>query len=169
MGKMIDYSNFDYQGFQITDYTSIDLTEIAEYLASLPKEWIMTVKLNEGAKIETVCKSLYGSTNYIDIILFLNQREQIFDMPMVFDVIEEQTSRTVELYFMNFNSDLSFIDTNEFKNLKEQVLNDLSNQNLKNRYLTVISPTKIAIVQSKINEIIQTQKEMYSILDLEND
>ena len=71
MGKMIEYSNFDYQGFQITDYTSIDLTEIAEYLASLPNEWIMTVKLNEGAKIETVCKSLYGSTNYIDIILFI--------------------------------------------------------------------------------------------------
>lgn len=165
---MIDFDFFEESNFKITNYNSIDLTEVKEYLASLNPEWLFDYKLQEGTKIETVIRDFYGSTKYTDIIMLLNNREYIFGLPVVYDVLEDSVTQTVEdFYYKVFGDQFFYKRRNEENKLQDKLNNEELKKNLRNSVITLIYPPKISIVSQKISEILKTQKEMYSLLDLE--
>lgn len=168
---MIDFDFFEEQDFKITNYNSIDLTEVREYLASLNPDWLFDYKLQEGAKIETVIKDFYGSTKYTDIIMLLNNREYIFGLPVVYDVLEDSVTQTIEDFYYKIFGDQFFYkrrnEEPEKNGLKDSLNTEGLKQNLRNSVITLIYPPKISIVSQKISEILKTQKEMYNLLDLE--
>lgn len=166
---MIDYGVFEYNGFQITDYTSVDYTEIREYLAGLPRDWFFTKKISEGAKIERVCKDIYGSDKYVNLVLFINGLEAIFGLPVLYDVIDERVTRSLEVYYQRFTGNPNFTESFSYQRMKDRLQEELTQENLKSSYLTMVLPTKVYAVQARIDQIVQTQKQMYSLVELEHD
>lgn len=167
---MIDFDFFEESGFKITNYNSIDLTEVKEYLASLNPEWLFDYKLQEGAKIETIIKDFYGSTKYTDIIMLLNNREYIFGLPVVYDVLEDSVTQTIEDFYYKVFGDQFYYkhkQVQETNNLRPSLNETELNRNLRSSVITLIYPPKISIVSQKISEILKTQREMYNLLDLE--
>ena len=85
MDKTLNYLNFEiYNGLKILkifDYNSICKNKIKVYLNSLPSNYFKYLKVEQGAKIEKLCFDYYKNTNYYDIILILNNRDMIYDMP----------------------------------------------------------------------------------------
>ena len=109
--------NFDYftytsetSDFKITNYNSVDLTEVREYLASLDSKWFVQYRLREGIKIEKVMLDFYGTSKYTDIVLFLNGIEAIFGMPVVYDVVDDAVLQDTENYYNRVFGDQFFLE-----------------------------------------------------------
>ena len=109
--------NFDYftytsetSDFKITNYNSVDLSEVREYLASLDSKWFVQYRLREGIKIEKVMMDIYGTSKYTDIVLFLNGLEAIFGMPVVYDVVDDAVLQDTENYYNRVFGDQFFLE-----------------------------------------------------------
>ena len=109
--------NFDYftytsetSDFKITNYNSVDLSEVREYLASLDSQWFVQYRLREGIKIEKVMLDFYGTSKYTDIVLFLNSLEAIFGMPVVYDVVDDAVLQDTENYYNRVFGDQFFLE-----------------------------------------------------------
>ena len=111
---MLNFDYFDFSNesfdFKITNYNSVDLTEVREYLASLDSKWFVQYRLREGIKIEKVMLDFYGTTKYTDIVLFLNGLEAIFGMPVVYDVVNDAVLQDTENYYNRVFGDQFFLE-----------------------------------------------------------
>ena len=102
---MFDFDTLIYKNFKFFNYNSIDLSEVREYLDSLSSDWLIKVKISEGTTLEKVCQDFYSSQDYNDLIMFLNDRDYLFDYFHLFDVVSELSDRNLEeYYFKAFNT-----------------------------------------------------------------
>lgn len=165
---MFDFDTLIYKNFKFFNYNSIDLSEVREYLDSLSSDWLIKVKISEGTALEKVCQDFYSSQNYNDLIMFLNDRDYLFDYFHLFDVVSELSDRNLEeYYFKAFGDSLYPFKQNLNLKLDDSVREDLEKQNQDNSYIILIHPLYVSKVNSKIKQILETQKDMYNLLDLE--
>lgn len=166
--KYDDFNVFNVRNtLKIKDYTSFDIYKIKELLNSLDKNYFAWIKLNEGSLIESALYDYYGDENLYDLIMFINQRDMLFDMPYSYDVILNAIDRSISEYeyrvFGNFKKELS---EKSNKRLREKLDADYTEKNQKFLYLKVIKREYINEVKRRIYEEIETQKEMYSMIEV---
>lgn len=168
---LMKYDNFNVfnvrNTLKIKDYTSFDIYKIKELLNSLDKNYFAWIKLNEGSLIESALYDYYGDENLYDLIMFINQRDMLFDMPYSYDVILNAIDRSISEYeyrvFGNFKKELS---EKSNKRLREKLDADYTEKNQKFLYLKVIKREYINEVKRRVYEEIETQKEMYSMIEV---
>ena len=166
--KYDDFNVFNVKNtLKIKNYTSFDIYKIKELLNSLDKNYFAWIKLNEGSLIESALYDYYGDENLYDLIMFINQRDMLFDMPYSYDVILNAIDRIISEYeyrvFGNFKKELS---EKSNKRLREKLDADYTEKNQKFLYLKVIKREYINEVKRRIYEEIETQKEMYSMIEV---
>lgn len=166
--KYDDFNVFNIKNtLKIKNYTSFDIYKIKELLNSLDKNYFAWIKLNEGSLIESALYDYYGDENLYDLIMFINQRDMLFDMPYSYDVILNAIDRSISEYeyrvFGNFKKELS---EKSNKRLREKLDADYTEKNQKFLYLKVIKREYINEVKRRIYEEIETQKEMYSMIEV---
>lgn len=170
--ELFDLDTFKLQNlensYEVFNYNSINLSEIKVYLNSLDKNYFVWLKLNEGDTIEKVLHDYYANEDLYDLILLLNDRDMLFGMPYSYDVILNAINNDIQNYeykvFGNIKNGLSEIATSK---LKEKLDNEYSENNQKYLYLKVIKLDYINEVRKTVADIIETQKDMYSLLDEE--
>ena len=168
---LMKYDNFNVfnvrNTLKIKNYTSFDIYKIKELLNSLDKNYFAWIKLNEGSLIESALYDYYGDENLYDLIMFINQRDMLFDMPYSYDVILNAIDRSISEYeyrvFGNFKKELS---EKSNKRLREKLDADYTEKNQKFLYLKVIKREYINEVKRRVYEEIETQKEMYSMIEV---
>ena len=153
--------------FKITNYNTICLNKIREYLNKLDNSYFKYIKLQDNSKIEKVCLDYYGSTDFYDLTLLLNSREAIFDMAYSYDIIFSAVEKDLEEYrnkvFKDSYKDFSETTRNKlFKYLE----NKYDTNNEANRYLKVISANYVYNILSYINIIIEEYQGNIALLDL---
>jgi len=159
----IDGSNYNYK---IKNFNSIDLTEIKEYLLGLPEIYFTYLKVVEGTKIEKVLWDYYLEEDLYDLILLLNNREMIFDMPYSYDVVSSKVdTQLLDYEFKVFGNTIGELSPQARERLRKKLDDQYSENNNKFVYLKAIKRTYINTVRRTIAEIIETQKEMYSIVE----
>lgn len=166
--KYDDFNVFNVRNtLKIKNYTSFDIYKIKELLNSLDKNYFAWIKLNEGSLIESALYDYYGDENLYDLIMFINQRDMLFDMPYSYDVILNAIDRSMSEYeyrvFGNFKKELS---EKSNKRLREKLDADYTEKNQKFLYLKVIKREYINEVKRRVYEEIETQKEMYSMIEV---
>lgn len=167
---MFDFDTLIYKNIKIFNYNSIDLSEVREYLNSLSPDWLIKIKVSEGTTLEKICQDFYSSQEYNDLIMFLNNRDYLFDSFLLFDTVSDLSERTLEeYYFKAFGDSLYPIKENLNLPIEQTVKNDLESQNQRNSVIILIHPLFVSKVNSKIKQILDTQKDMYNLLDLEQE
>lgn len=162
---MLTFDTFNIQGFKIPNYNSIDLAEIREYLNGLDDSWFFTVKLMEGEKIENAVLKYYGDTNYTDLILLINDIDAVFGMPFAFDVLDSIIETDIENYSMKAYG--TIFTKFKFNDLRKNMTAEYETANLNARYLKFPVSSRFYTIATKVQQIIDEQKEMYNLLDLE--
>lgn len=163
---LLNFDNFIINDFSITNYNSIDLSEIKNYLNGLPNSWFKYLKIHEGAKIEKVLFDYYNTDDFYDLILFLNNRDMVFDMPYSYDVIIDAVEKDINEYqYKVFGNTVEQLSEKAYEHLKNKLDKHYSSNNEKFIYLRIITSDKIDTVRRKIQNILTTQKEMYSIIE----
>lgn len=167
---LLKFSNFEYtdesKDIDIPNYNSIDLREIKEYIGSLGDEYFEWVKNNEGDTIEKIVHDYYHNDDYYDLILMINGRDMLFDMPYSYDIILNAIATDLQNYgYKVYGSIKQSLSDKASKLLSDKLDNDYSTKNQIFLYLKVIKIQYINDIRKKIADIIETQKNMYSLLD----
>ena len=170
MKNILDFGSFDidvaYKTFKVTNYNSVDLTQVKKMLDELDKDYFVWLKVNEGDKIEKVLFDYYKTSDYYDLILLVNSREMVFGMPYSYDVVLNAVDVDIQNYeykvFGNLKESLSEKSKNR---LVEKIDSQYTSDNKQFLYLKVIKNEHINYVKRKIIDMINTQKDMYSILE----
>jgi len=142
---LLNYDKFSSYKYIANDYTSIlTLPELQD------TTYIEYVQLDENQTIEQVSYALYGTPDYWDILVLINNRDPLFDMVYSFDIVDGIAGDKVLNYLSNY-SGVYKADT--FNRLKTITLADLETKNDNLRTLKIIKPVKMFDFIKIINSI----------------
>lgn len=109
----ITYSDFEYfslkKMFRIKRYSSIDIEAIHNYIDSIDASWFEYVKIGLDQTIESILYTYYHSEDYYDLILIINYKNLLDDIPYSNDKILNDVNSDLEEYNMKlFNQGVTF-------------------------------------------------------------
>lgn len=171
MKHIISYDEFSLEGsssnFNIKDYNSVNLTKIKSYLNSLDNSYFVYLKVEVGAKIEKVCYDYYNNTNYCDLIMMINGRNMIYDMPYSYDIILEAIEKDIDRYRSKvFRNTFDKLSDRAYNDLEKSLSNKYNSENSKFLYIKAIRNTMIPIVLSSIKEITKNYQDNINLVNM---
>lgn len=172
MKHTIDYADFIIEGsanFNIKDYNSVNLIKIKSFLNSLSNSYFVYLKIEVGANIEKVCFDYYKSTDYCDLIMMLNDRDIIYDMPYQSDIILEAIEKDIDRYRSKvFRNTFDKLSDRAYKDLENSLSNKYNSNNSKFLYIKAIRNTMIPLVLSNIREITKNYQDNIELVNMQN-
>lgn len=163
---LLDFDDFECNYFRIKNYNSIDLYRIKVFLSELDKNYFVWLKLNIGETIEKAVYDYYGNDDLYDLILFLNNREMLFDMPYSYDYILNSIDNEIQNYtFKVFGTLKHELSEQSKKKLVDKLDLEYSDDNQHFLYLKVIKKEYINETKRKIIQMIDDQKDMFSLIE----
>ena len=140
---LLDYEYEELDEFIVPNYFSRDINIYDIY--SLLKKYVVVYRITDNDNIERIAYDLYGTTDYWDILVMLNQRNPLFDMPYNYDKIEESTKSYTNTYLNVICSiDNLHVIAGVGKKLYDEYLEEGLAENESFRYMYVVEPTKMA-------------------------
>ena len=135
------------------DFDEVDDYIVSDYfskktnvydLRHTAQEYLDIYKLSDNEKIEGVSYTLYGTTDYWDIILLLNDRNPLFDFPYDYDATFEAARKHVNAYVHFTYSGAPLIVGVIAERLGKEFLEKAIAENERNRYLLIVKPNKMS-------------------------
>ena len=105
-------TKLDNQEVYAYDFKSLDYSDLKSFVNSNP-EAFTTVNVDANHSIESVAKTLYGDSNYWDLILLLNNREMIEDMPKSTDILADEVKSKTLNYFQDYKGNIPTYEDSE--------------------------------------------------------
>lgn len=148
--SVLDFKKEELDEFIVSDYFSKDIS-VWEMFREL-KDSLNVYKVDNGDKIERISYELYGTTDYWDLILLINDRIPLFEMPYEYDLIENVSGKEISLY-KNYVYDNAPLTQKRTDALFDERLTELTEINESYRFIYVIKPSQItnifALLRSK--------------------
>lgn len=135
---IIKYAREEVDEYIVSDYFSKNI-QIGDF--SIYSDFITTFKLETNDKLERVSYVLYGTADYWDILLMLNNRDPLFQMTYDYDLIDRASIKYAQLYSETYsNGPLNEEDFNSMKDKRDVELEELNEQY---RKIYVVKPQRI--------------------------
>lgn len=83
---------------KVSNYKSLNILKIKQFIKDCPSEWFAYVKVLNNTNVEKLAYDIYGSADFWDLLVLINDRSPLFEMPYDFDVIERMTEKMVSDY-----------------------------------------------------------------------
>jgi len=146
---VMKYETEELDEFIVSDYfsKSIDVWSIFSEIES----YLSIYKMDNGDKLERVSYELYGTTDYWDVLLLINDRTPLFDMPYDFETLSETALANVN-YYKNFIYDNAPLNQSRVDEFYTELMSEVQNENEFFRYIYVVK-------QSKINDFVSLLKD----------
>jgi hypothetical protein len=104
---IIQYDKKTSDSYSVSDYLSKDIPEIMTFINSLDASYFSWYEVKNNDKLERIAYELYGNPDYWDILLLINNKRPLQDMPYDFDAINATAELMVEEYEANvYKSDI---------------------------------------------------------------
>ena len=143
---LLNYDLEELDEFIVPDYFSkkIDLYNLIQEFSSNGTlgEFLLTYKIADDDKLERISYDIYGTTNYWDLLLQLNDKNPLFEMPYSLDTVIDST----EEYWNNYSDFLYFqspLKSEVLQGLIDAEIENMKEINEKYRFLYIIKPTKM--------------------------
>jgi hypothetical protein len=136
---IITYNKRDIDEYSVSDYFSKNIS-IADILFQYPN-LLAIYNTTNGDKLERISYELYGTTNYWDILLMLNKRDPLFEIPYDFDIIYDLTEAQLAKY-VELSSSIELTDERK-EAIREQIFQEAQEANESYRTLYVVKKDKI--------------------------
>lgn len=146
----------DGEEVEIPDYFSKKITKARLYeLIPNLDNYLLPYTLKDNEKIEKIAHDLYGSSDYWDLLVIINNLTPVLSMPYdttVIDDIMEKLNKDIfiKLFIETYNEDLTKTDFSDFDDAKETTIEQLlrieEKKLEKNRVIKVISKNKFSDV-----------------------
>jgi len=132
------------------------LPEIPDKFKSI--DFTEKVKIDDNELIEFISFKLYETTDYWDILLFINNIKNLDELPVDYDILIDRAQREIDIWKNKYRT-LSFELTDEAINNKYiNILEDLKVKNEKFRFLTYIPVEYMSEIITYIDDNINLVK-----------
>jgi len=125
----------------VVEYTSINLSNIYDFMDSIDENWITRTRVGVNDKLERISYQLYGNVSYWDIIMILNKKTPFTCLPFDEDTIKDMAINKVaryksKVYGANF-------PTQDYERLYDTYFKELEEDNNSRFIIKVIKPIYI--------------------------
>ena len=140
--SVIKFDTEEVGDYIVSDYFSKDI-DISKFF-SFDESFIDVYKTETNDKLERISNELYGSPDYWDILLLLNNRDPLFDMTYNYDIVDSNVEKMIEKFNILYSHPP--LDSNISSSLGEQIKqkSEESNESLRNIY--IIKPSRLSEV-----------------------
>lgn len=155
INTILKYDYEDLGDYIVSDYTSkkIDLYNILQEMKdnNTLSEYFDIYRMMDDDKLERISYSIYGTTDYWDILLQLNDRNPLFEMSYNLDTIVD----SVEIFWKKYSNNVYFQSPLNDTVLNELILAEIENMKKQNEIYRLI----YIIKTSKMNEFLKILRE----------
>lgn len=144
--SILNYNLEELDEFIVPDYFSkkIDLYNILQEFsdAGTLADYVQTYRIADDDKLERISYDIYSTTSYWDLLLQINDKQPLFEMPYSLDTIIDSS----EEYWHNYSNLLYFqapLQTEVLQVLIDEEIEKMKEQNEAYRIIYVIKPTKL--------------------------
>ena len=139
--SIVNFDNRTVESYDIEDYFSIDFNKVDDYVKSCPSDWFDWYQLEDNAKLEKVSLDVYGDADYWDILLVINKKLALFDMPYNYDTISHTVDYKVAEYIKEiYKKDLP---SSAYNAMVKTLTNKFMTVNETFRIIKIVRPSKI--------------------------
>lgn len=139
--SIIDYSNRTIDTYDLEDYFSINFKTIYEYVEQCDEDFFDWVQIQNNVTLEKLALDFYGNANYWDVLLVINQKNPLFEMPFDFDSLSTTAEDKIDSYIREiYNND---IPVSIYNIMYEKYKNDLVLLNEEYRIIRIVRPGRI--------------------------
>ena len=115
----------------VSFYDRKKIQKIKNILSKMNDAWFSYVLVHQNSALEKISYELYGSKDYWDILLLLNERMPIFEMYYDYDIISEAGETGIEEYENKVYRKKILSSVRERLRIKLQENQEKENENLK--------------------------------------
>lgn len=140
--SIINCNNRIIDSYDAEDYFTLDFAKINEYVLSCPSDWFDWYQLQDNDNIEKVSLDIYGDADYWDILIVINKKNALFDMPYDYDTLLNMADYKTAKYEKEINKSKALPDvtrTAMIKAYREKYVSD----NETFRIIKIVRPSKI--------------------------
>lgn len=139
---ILKYTKSEVDDVIASDYFSKKIS-IYDFTKSHPNLF-SSYRLMDDEKLENVSYQLYGTTDYWDMLLMLNDMNPLFDMPYNSDTIINSARSQLDTYFFYTYSHAPLSDVTRNPELIEEFTTKAETLNERFRYIIIVNPTSLA-------------------------
>jgi len=147
---LLKYDKISSKKFVAEDYTSKKFRKILEVPELSDSMYIDYIELIDNQTIEQISYILYGTPDYWDLLVLINDRDPLFDMSYEFDIQEEIAEARVQKYLQGY-SGIYKADT--YDRMKEYALTNMHDINEENRTMKIIRPERLTHIVKIIDDL----------------
>jgi hypothetical protein len=144
--SILNYTLEELDEFIVPDYFSkqIDLYNILNEFSDngILMDYVQIYRISDDDKLERISYDIYGTTNYWDLLLQINDKQPLFEMPYSLDTIVDSSEE-----FWNNYSELVYFQAPLKSPVLEKLINTeiekMKEQNEIFRFIYIIKPTKL--------------------------
>jgi hypothetical protein len=137
--SVINFTNRINENTSIEDYFSFDLKGVLEFVENYPENQFDFYLMQDDDKLERISLELYGNANYWDILLLINGKDALFDMPYNFDTVAKLALSNAEKYAKKVSTFLTLSDAHKAE-MTEVYEEKFRRENETNRLLKIVKP-----------------------------
>lgn len=132
--------NIDLQDKVVYDYKSLNTDDMLKFIDENPDS-LEIINLDSSYNIETLANKKYSDINFFDLILILNNRQMLLDMPKNNDLLEEEVETLTQNYFSNPETPYQGKTSKDLIDAyKENLLEKKIEENVEKQYFTILKP-----------------------------
>lgn len=143
---VLNYNLEELDEFIVSDYFSkkIDLYNILQEFADsgILSEYVQMYRISDDDKLERISYDIYGTTDYWDLLLQINDTQPLFGMPYSLDVIIDSANE----YWEKYSKDVYFqppVNSAVISALVNDEIEVSKERNESIRFIYIIKPTKL--------------------------
>ena len=155
INTLLTYELEELDEFIVSDYTSkkVDIYNLFQEMKDngTLADFLEVYRISDDDKLERISYSIYGTADYWDILLQINDRNPLFQMPYNLDT----TFEIAEAMWNNYSDNIYFqspLDSNLLQSLIDEEIERLKEKNEFYRFIYIIKT-------SKMNEFLKILRE----------
>lgn len=143
----LEAETFDIGGLTITetysvkDYTSLNFKEINDFINAMDQTMFDYYQLQNNTNLEKLALDIYGNPDYWDIILIINHKNPLFEMPYDFDTIDLFIETKIASYETDINKNP--LSTIAYNNMYKKYSEDRIELNELWRLIKIVKPARL--------------------------
>lgn len=139
---ILKFDQEEVDDFIVSNYFSKNISIYSFLTESIKSEYFTTYKILDNDKIERISYEIYGTTDYWDLLLLINDREALCGMTYDFETCTSNVESYINKYEFEIYSNNDISDQRK-EELLEEFYEKYKLRNELNRYMYIIKPSKM--------------------------
>jgi len=137
---ILKYDTIGSGSFVSQDYTSKQIHNILSLQELSNTDWIEYIELYDNQTVEQISFLEYGTADFWDLLVVINNIDPLFDMSYEFDILEQITNNKVNKYLANYSG---VYKQDTFDRLNKLILDEEIAKNEEHRLFKIIKKEKM--------------------------